>query len=78
MYYYICHRGPDWNPNETCVLAVSMYPNYEGRDRLFPAGTEEFGGLTVIGRIRTAAAHDAVSLGAVLYSNIAAELGMQE
>lgn len=78
MYYYLCHRGPIWNPYETCVLAASMDPYYENRDRLFPAGTEGFGGLTVIGRFRAEQVDSAMSRGAVLYSNIAAELGMQE
>ena len=75
MYYYICHRGPVWNPNETCVLAASIYPDYESRDRIFPAGTEDFGGLTIIGRFRRTLVEDALKRGAVLYSNIPTHFG---
>lgn len=70
MYYYLCHRGPVWNPNETCVLAATIYPDYESQDRIYPAGSNEFGGLTVIGRFREALVPDALKRGAVLFSSL--------
>lgn len=51
MYYYICHRGYNWNPRQLSVLFVSECGGYEQGDHITPLGSADFGGLTIISRV---------------------------
>ena len=50
-YWYIGFRGRNWKPDETCVVVCSLYCDLENGDMVYPAGTEDFGGVTIIQQI---------------------------
>ena len=72
MYFlYLAYRGRDWKPDEACVVVCSLYDDLESGDIVHPAGTEDFGGATIIGGISADAVKQAWKRGyRDIYSNL--------
>lgn len=70
-YWYIAHRGRVWKPDETCVVVCSIYGDLEKGDVVHPAGTEDFGGATIIDKMNTVVVKRAWDRGfREIYSNL--------
>lgn len=70
-YWYIGHRGRDWKPDEKCVVVCSLYGDLESGDVVHPAGSEDFGGITIISSMNTVVVKRAWDRGfREIYSNL--------
>lgn len=67
MYYYICYRGYEWNPKESCILFSSCYGSYEPGDHAYPAGADGFG-VTIINKVSREFAKQAIARGAKIFT----------
>lgn len=70
-YWYMAYRGRDWKPDEACVVVCSIYGDLESGDVVHPAGTEDFGGVTIIQQINAVVVKRAWERGfREIYSNL--------
>lgn len=52
MYFaYVCYKGRVWHVEQPCCVFVSVYDDYEQGEHIYPAGTLDFDGLTIVTRI---------------------------
>lgn len=70
-YWYMAYRGRDWKPDEPLVVVCSLYGDLEAGDVVHPAGTADFGGVTIIQRINAVVVKRAWDRGfREIYSNL--------
>lgn len=70
-YWYIGHRGRVWKSDETLVVVCSLYGDLEGGDVVHPAGTEDFGGATIVQQVNAVVVKRAWERGfREIYSNL--------